>query len=195
MAVHLTGLAGVVLAVPFLIDLATSTGITGRDTAAIVYGLCLTAMIVCSALYNMFPHPNWTWLFRRLDHSAIYLKIVGTYTAFALIAGQGFVLAAVLWAVAVFGIILKLISPARWKILSILLYLGMGWGGVTFGADVFKGLPQTVFQMIAVGGILYSIGVVFHLWTRLPYHNTIWHVFVLAASAAIYTGVATAMSA
>lgn len=196
LVVHLTGLLAVAAAVPVLVYLAAPLEEqAGHVTAAMVYGLCFAAMIACSALYNIFPHPDWVWLFKRLDHSAIYLKIAGTYTAFVLIAGQGFVLAAALWAAAATGISLKLIAPHRWRGVSIALYLAMGWSAVVVGWSIFAALPGPVILLVATGGVLYTIGVVFHLCDRLPYHNTIWHVFVLAASFTIYAGVAVAVSA
>lgn len=196
LTVHVIGLFAVIAAVPMLITFATPVeGSGGHTLAALVYGLSFTAMIACSALYNVFPHPNWVWLFQRLDHSAIYLKIAGTYTAFVLIAGQGFALAAALCAAAAAGISLKLIDPKRWKWLSIALYLGMGWSAVVLGWNIFATLPAPVVGCVAAGGILYTIGVIFHLWHKLPYHNTIWHVFVLAASFTIYAGVVLAVTA
>ena len=195
-AVHVTGLLAVAAAVPVLISLATPMeGTSGHMVAAVVYGLCFAAMIASSALYNVFPHPDWVWLFQQLDHSAIYLKIAGTYTAFVLIAGQGFALAAGLWVAAATGISLKLITPKRWKWLSIALYLGMGWSAVVLGWSIFAALPGPVISLVAAGGVLYTTGVVFHLWHRLPYHNTIWHVFVLAASFTIYAGLVVAVMA
>ncbi len=195
-AVHLTGLVAVTAAVPVLFILASpAEGTAGHRDAALVYSLCFAAMITCSAIYNAFPKHDWVWLFRRLDHSAIYLKIAGTYTAFVLVAGQGFALATGLWIVAATGISLKLIAPHRWKMISIVLYLAMGWSAVILGWGLFAALPGPVIALVAAGGLLYTIGVVFHLWDRLPYHNTIWHVFVLAASFAIYAGLAFAMVA
>lgn len=194
MAVHLTGLVAVMAAVPVLIVLATLwDGNPWQVTAASVYGASLAAMISCSALYNIFPHPEWEWLLKRLDHSAIYLKIAGTYTAFVLIAGHGFALAAGLWAAAAAGISLKVVSPARWRWVGLTLYLGMGWIAAVLGHDVFTALPGPVVWLIATGGVLYTLGVVFYLWDRLPHHLTIWHVFVLAASLTIYAGVVVAV--
>lgn len=190
LAVHVTGLLAVTAAIPVLIVLAALLdGDPWQITAAAIYGASLLAMIGCSALYNIFPHPEWEWLFKRLDHSAIYLKIAGTYTAFVLIAGHGFALAAGLWAVAAAGISLKIVSPARWRWIGLTLYLGMGWVAAVLGQGVFAALPAPVIWLIAAGGMLYTLGVVFYLWDRLPHHLTIWHVFVLAASLTIYAGV------
>ena len=195
-AVHLTGLVAVAAAIPLLFYIASpAEGAHGHRVAALIYGLCFAAMITCSAIYNAFPKHDLVWLFRRLDHSAIYLKIAGTYTGFVLVAGHGFVLAAGLWAVAATGISLKLIAPHRWKMTSIVLYLAMGWSAVLLGWGLFSALPGPVIALVATGGLLYTIGVVFHLWDRLPFHNTIWHVFVLAASFTIYAGMVVAMVA
>ena len=195
-AVHLAGLVAVAAAVPMLITLAAPTeGSEGHLAAALVYGACFAAMISCSALYNVFPHPDWEWLLQRLDHAAIYVKIAGTYTAFVLVAGQGVALATGLWVAAALGITLKLIAPQRWRRFAIALYLGMGWSAVVLGWDVFARLPTLVVLMVAGGGLLYTVGVVFHLWDRLPFHNTIWHVFVLAASLLMCASVMTAILA
>ena len=108
--VHVAGLAAVIGAVPVLIVL---TALLRGDSASIlgasVYGATFTLMILCSALYNMIPRPDWAWLLRRLDHSAIYLKIAGTYTPFALISGQGAGLVAALWGAAGVGVAMKLV--------------------------------------------------------------------------------------
>lgn len=196
LAVHLAGLVAVAAAVPILIVLAAPMdGNGGHMAAALVYGTCLAAMISCSALYNIFPHPDWEWLLQRLDHSAIYLKIAGTYTTFVLVAGQGFTLATGLWVAAATGISLKLIAPKRWRWVAIALYLGMGWSAVVLGWGLFTALPTSVVLLVASGGLLYTAGVVFHLWDGLPFHNTIWHVFVLAATFTIYAGVVVAVVA
>lgn len=86
-------------------------------------------MILCSAVYHMVPHPDWTALLRRLDHSAIYCKIAGTYSAFTLISGQGLTLLAGIWAAALCGTALKLHSPEKYRWGALALYLGMGWAG------------------------------------------------------------------
>lgn len=188
--VHVAGLAAVVGAVPVLIVLTTLLrGDAPSVVGASVYGATLVLMILCSALYNMIARPDWSWLLRRLDHSAIYLKIAGTYTPFALISGQGWLLTAVLWGAAAVGVVLKAISPARFRVAALLLYLAMGWAGFVAGGDLIAALPTAVVVLMVIGGVLYSVGVVFYLWERLPFHYTIWHVFVLTASMIFYAAV------
>ena len=115
--------------------------------------------------------------------------------AFVLIAGQGFGLAAGLWAAAQAGISLKLISPRRWRWVGLSLYLGMGWAATLLGWNIFAALPVEVTALVATGGLLYTVGVGFYLWERLPFHYTIWHLFVLAASLTIYAGLVVALMA
>ena len=104
LAVHILGMIVVLTCVPVLVVLAiVSDGSATTIIGMGLYGLSFAAMILCSAVYNIFPHPDWEWLFKRLDHSAIYLKIAGTFTGFAMLAGQGFLVVGALWAAAVAG--------------------------------------------------------------------------------------------
>jgi hemolysin III len=188
--VHVAGLAAVTGAVPVLIVL---TALLRGDAASVagvsIYGGALILMILCSALYNMVERPDWSWLLRRLDHSAIYLKIAGTYTPFTLISGHGLGLTAGLWGAALAGVGLKVVSPERFRWAALALYLAMGWAGVLAGGAMLATLPGAVVALMVVGGLLYTAGVAFYLWERLLFHNTIWHVFVLAASLVFYAAV------
>ena len=193
-AVHVAGLAAALGGVPVLIVLAA---LLRGDAAAVagvaVYGATLLAMLSCSALYNMVGRGDWAWLLRRLDHAAIYLKIAGTYTAFVAVTGQGVPLMAGLWAAALAGVSLKAVSPARFRTAALALYLGMGWAGVLLGGALFGALAAPVIVLMGVGGGLYTAGVAFYLWKRLPFHNTIWHGFVLAATGVFYAAVLVAV--
>jgi hemolysin III len=190
-AVHVAGVALAIVAVPALVAAAAlGRGDAPALVGTSVYGVALILMLGCSALYNMILRPDWTWILKRLDHSAIYMKIAGTFTPFALMSGQGVALTAGLWGAAALGIGMKLADPVRFRWPGLALYLGMGWGGALAGAALFAALPGPVLALIVAGGLLYTLGVVFHLWSGLPFHNTIWHVFVLVASIAFYVAVA-----
>jgi hemolysin III len=192
--VHVTGLSLVLMAVPVLIVLtALYRGDAASLTGVSVYGGALFLMILFSAVYNIAIWSDFgaarAWLLRRLDHSAIYLKIAGTYTPFTLLSGHGLALTAGVWAAALTGVVLKIISPERFQWMALALYLGMGWAGLLVGGEMIAALPGPVIVLMIVGGALYTMGVVFYLWQRLPFHYTIWHVFVLAASLVFYAAV------
>lgn len=192
--VHLAGVSLVLMAVPVLIVL---TALYRGDVASIagvsIYGGALFAMVLFSALYNIGETSGIgaakEWLLRRLDHSAIYLKIAGTYTPFTLLSGHGVALTLGVWGAALAGITLKIISPERYKWAALALYLGMGWAGVFAGGSMLAALPFPVIVLMGLGGALYTLGVVFYLWRGLPFHYTIWHLFVLAASFVFYSAV------
>ncbi len=189
-AVHLLGLGLVVLAVPALMVV---TVLLRPEPPALwgvgVYGAALAAMIGASALYNMTPGARLRWLWRRLDHSAIYVKIAGTYTPFTLLTGQGAALTVGLWSAAAVGVALKLASPERCRWLALALYLGMGWAGVVAGQAMIAALPGPVVALMLAGGLTYTLGVTFYLWRGLRFHLAIWHVFVLCASVLFYVAV------
>jgi hemolysin III len=192
-AVHVAGIAFALVAGPVLIGLAWARGETAALVGASVYVASMLAMFGCSACYNLITLPSWTETLRRLDHAAIYLKIAGTYTPFAampLAAGPGKALLLGVWAVAGFGLLVKLLGLRRLDPFSIPLYLGLGWAMVWVWDDVSALLAGPTLRLLAVGGALYTLGVVFHLWRRLPFQNAIWHLHVLAATACMYAAVA-----
>lgn len=198
--IHIIGVALVLLAVPVLITLAAVLRDEPAVIAAIsIYGVTLIIMIVSSASHNLFS-PRLTgrapeWL-RRVDHSAIYLKIAGTYTPFAVIAGGtvGRWLLIGVWSGAALGTLWKLVAPHRWERASVLLYLALGWAFVAAAGPVSAALTPATTILIIVGGCLYTIGVVFHVWDRLPYQNAIWHLFVLLASFVFYSAMLVEIS-
>ena len=189
--VHVVGLVIALLAVPVLITLAV---VLHGDMRAIVgaslYGVALIAMLLCSALYNMTWDVRRKAFFRHFDHTAILCKIAATYTPFMMLSsgGGGWLLPG-LWGAAVTGAVMRFMAPDRLKIAAVALALGMGWAGLFAGDAFFAGLSTAVITLIVVGGSLYTIGVGFFLFDRLPFHYTIWHLFVLAASAVFYAAV------
>ncbi len=190
--VHAVGVTvGTVSIIALLIIAAPTVGIW-EFTSILVYGVGLLAVLTISALYNLWPISPIKWMLRRFDHSAIYLLIAGTYTPFItqMKAGaESLLLLGGVWLTSVLGIALKLLFPGRFDRLSILLYLFLSWSGVMAYETVFGALPDSTFWLLAIGGILYTAGVVFHLWESLRYQNAIWHGFVLVAAACHYGAV------
>ena len=154
-----------------------------------VYGAGLLAMLGCSALYNIAGDSPRKALWRRLDHAAIFVMIAGTYTPFLAIAiggGWGTGLLVFVWTVATAGVVLKLLQPGWLETLSIAAYLLLGWTILVAIDHLIAAVSLGAFVLLAAGGILYSIGVLFYRWDRLPYQKAIWHGFVLAAAACHY---------
>jgi len=157
-----------------------------------IYGLALVATFSFSAGYHLVVRPKLKELLRRFDHAAIFLMIAATYTPFVLIKMNtpwGLGLLAVVWTIAAIGIALKLLAPRFLDGLSVALYLVQGWAVLAAWKPLMLALPGVALTLLMVGGVLYTIGVVFHLWERLPYQNAIWHGFVLSAASCHFAAV------
>ncbi|GGA59687.1 DNA-binding protein [Nitratireductor aestuarii] len=160
----------------------------GVALAASVYAVTLVATLTMSAVYNMWPVSPVKWKLRKYDHAAIFLLIAGTYTPFALqMEATG--LLVWMWSVAATGVFLKIVFPGRFDRLAILLYLGLGWSGAALFDTMLTSLSPTVLWLILAGGVVYSVGVVFHVWHSLRFQNAIWHGFVLAGAIIHYSAV------
>lgn len=195
-AVHVIGVIFALMAVPVLVTLALLWhGDRTTILAATVYGASLIAMLACSALYHMTPASQWRGILRRMDHTMIYVKIAGTYTPFVVLTGaQAGPLLTGLWAAAIVGATLKILAPHRFRWIALGLYLGMGWAGLVVAGDLVVALTPGAFALMLIGGSLYTFGVVFFLWQTLPFHNTIWHVCVLAATTIFYVALVIQLS-
>lgn len=190
--VHLLGLAFAVGAVTTLAVLLSLRPDLPRGISLGLYALGLVAMLGCSALYHMTSHAHWKALFRRFDHAAIFVMIAGSYTPFALmvIGGiWGWALLGFVWGIALAGVALKLLYPLRFDKLSVAAYLLLGWTVLAALQPLVDAASLAGLVLLLTGGGLYSLGVVFHLWERLPFQNAIWHVFVLAAAACHFAAI------
>lgn len=150
-----------------------------------IYGTTLVLLYLASTLYHSFTNEHLKHIFKILDHSAIYLLIAGTYTPFTLVPLHGvlgWTVFGLVWGIAVIGIVLQVFFVGRFKYISTLCYLLMGW----FIIIAIKPLIATVAPLgilwLIIGGLFYTLGSVFYLWHKLPYNHAIWHLFVLAGS-------------
>jgi hemolysin III len=172
-----------------LLSVAFSSATQAEFVSLMVYLFGLLSMLGLSAAYNLLPCISRRLALRCLDHSAIYLMIAGTYTAVLAqmnsdAAPVGLLIA--VWIIAAIGIALKLLLPGRFDRLSLLLYLLLGWsGGLAFG-PIATALPSVSLWLLAVGGIIYTIGIIFHRWKSLRFQNAIWHGVVLVAACCHY---------
>jgi hemolysin III len=157
-----------------------------------IYVAGLLSMLVFSATYNLWPVSPTKWVLRRFDHSAIYVLIAATYTPFIVELKQSLFAYALLigvWCVAIWGIVLKLRWPGRFDRLAVGLYLALGWSGAMLYDSAITALPTSALACVIAGGVLYSLGVIFHAWRRLRFQNVIWHCFVLLGAGCHYTAV------
>jgi len=157
-----------------------------------VYGTTLVLLYLASALYHGPRSPRRKERLRVLDHAAIFLLIAGTYTPFALVTLRGpwgWSLFGIVWGLALAGVLLEVCSPGRFPVLSLSLYLGMGWLVVIAGKPLLAALPRGGMAWLVAGGLAYTLGVAFYLWRALPFHHAVWHLFVLAGSALQFFGI------
>ena len=196
--VHGIGLAFALIGVTAMIFYATLWSTSGQLVAAVIYGAGLVATLSISFLYNLYPVSKTKWFLRRFDHSSIFVLIAATYTPFLQRGWDDPFLFGMLigiWAIALVGILIKCVFPGRFDRVAILLYLAMGWSGVFAAGPLLSQLTETTLILILIGGIIYSCGVIFHVWEKLRFQNAIWHGFVVAAAAVHYSAVLTCLSA
>ena len=194
-AIHAVGVAASLAAAAVLVAVAFVYLPAGAAAAVTIYCAGMLAVFCFSAAYNLSSGPR-KWLLQRFDQAAIYVKIAATYTPFAAIkmgGTAGFALLAVVWGVALLGAAAKLTMPARLVRTSYVLYLAQGWACVFTLQPLLAALEGTTALLLLLGGVLYTVGVVFHLSSRLPYNNAIWHGFVLVASACHFGAVVEAV--
>ena len=190
--IHVISVAASLVALVALLIVGVKAQATLLIASLAIYGTALVATFSFSAGYHLIVRPKLKAIFRRLDHAAIFLMIAGTYTPFILIKMNdtwGLTLLAVVWAMAAIGIAIKLFAPRYLDGVSTALYLVQGWAVIVAWQPLVSALPHDVALMLGIGGVLYTVGVVFHLWERLPFQNAIWHGFVLVAASVHYAAV------
>lgn len=189
--IHVLGILFAVNASLWLLFNVTGLSVVVSVT---VYCAGLLAMIGFSAAYNLMPqHRPSKLVLRRLDHAAIFIMIAATYTPFAvnrLDGSMGTIILTVIWLAAMFGVTMKVLFPTRFERASIALYMAMGWLIVTVIEPLAHSVATLDFWLLMAGGIVYSAGIVFYLWERIPYHKAIWHAAVLAAAVLHFSSIA-----
>lgn len=194
--IHWIGVATGLASVTIMMG-AAMTWLPATSTLSLaIYGAGMLAMFCCSAAYHMLPVEEWKSVLRRLDHAAIFVKIAGTYTPFTAIklgGTSGLTLLTLVWTVALAGAAGKLFLSSTWDRFAVPLYLLLGWVGIIVFVPLASSIGTVALALLAAGGVLYTVGVVFHLWTSLPYQNAIWHAFVLIATGCHFGAVTTAL--
>ncbi|MDN2668939.1 hemolysin III family protein [Vibrio sp. 14N.309.X.WAT.E.F5] len=177
------GVVGLILllirAFDYRADMLTITSMT-------VYGSSIILLFLASTLYHSITTEKTKRLLKTLDHCAIYLLIAGSYTPFLLVGLRtplAMGLMAVIWGIALVGIIMKIAFVYRFKRLSLFIYLAMGWLSLIVVYQLAMNIDIGGLVLLAVGGVIYSLGVIFYVAKRIPYNHAIWHLFVLAGCA------------
>ena len=150
-----------------------------------IYGASLFLLFLNSTLYHSFSLTRYKEVFQKIDHSSIYLLIAGTYTPYLMVsigglAGYGFL--ALVWALAIGGIIFEVSAIGRWPKLSTFLYLGLGWLSVFIIYPLAQSIPLTGILLLALGGVTYSLGTIFYRMKDNKWMHIIWHLFVLGGA-------------
>ena len=190
---HGIGVVGVLIGTPVLLLAAFHHGSISFLIGTIVFTVTMLLLYLGSMLYHAWPQTPAKSILQVLDHSAIFLLIAGTYTPFALgpLRGVwGWTMLGVIWALAVFGTLVKAIrGTSSHRKLAMALYLGMGWLAIIFIRPLALAVPLSVVLWLVAGGIAYTTGVLFYVNRRLRYSHFVWHLFVLVGTGCHFAAV------
>ena len=187
-------LFGIISLIVLLIS-AIKKGSTISVVAFSIYGACLILMYLSSTLYHSITNEKAKQILRVFDHSSIFLFIAGTYTPIALLTMDGYLrisVLALMWIIALAGVTFKILTFNkfdRYKAISLIIYIGMGWLTVFTIKPIIQMTSVGFFMWVLAGGLLYSFGTIFYANKKIPYNHAIWHLFVLAASVAHFVGI------
>lgn len=162
-----------------------------------IFGLTLVMLYTASTLYHSFHPPKLKKIFQRFDHISIYLLIAGTYTPYMVVSlgdSNGPIMLGFIWSLAVLGLFLDMVNPRRIEILQLFIYLFMGWACLLVYSNLQETIPTAGMVWLTVGGIAYTIGVVFYVlddMNKLRHAHGIWHLFVLTGSTSHFISIIT----
>ena len=157
-----------------------------KDISFSIFTVSLIVMFVMSVLAHSLSFTKAKKLFLIFDHASIFLLIAGTYSPFALLSLKGIsgvILLIVVWLLALGGILFKAIFTEKLKILTLVLYLVMGWIGIVVIYPLFLAVKHIVFILLVLGGLSYSVGTIFYCSKKIRFNHAIWHLFVLLGGA------------
>ncbi|MEM0898628.1 MAG: hemolysin III family protein [Pseudomonadota bacterium] len=195
--IHAVGIVASLFACGWLWGIGFANFHTGLGIAVALYAVLVIALFMCSCAYHHTPVETLRPFLRRLDQSAIFFKIAGTYTPLVFIIGTtfGFSVLAFVWSCAVLGAAFKMFTGERLSRYTVSMYLALSWASLLLIWPMYHALPGLSLTLIALGGITYTTGVYFHQASGMHFNNAIWHAFVVAGSAMHYTAIGIAASA
>ncbi|AOW76666.1 hypothetical protein A3Q34_07215 [Colwellia sp. PAMC 20917] len=183
---HALGAILSVMACYMLLTAALADNSLVKIVSYAVYGASLVLLFTASTFYHAFQNPSKKKLFKLLDHCAIYLLIAGTYTPLMMVALNdqlGTIMLTVIWSMAILGVFFKMKFGHRYKKTSLITYLGMGLISITIIEQLNDKLSDQALTLLALGGIIYCLGVIFYVQKRIHFNHAIWHLFVLGGAA------------
>jgi len=154
-------------------------------TAYIIYGASLFTLFLNSTLYHSFSFSKYKAIFQKLDHGSIYLLIAGTYTPYLMISIGGvfgYSLLSIIWILAIAGIAFEVVATDKFPKLSTYMYLGLGWLGVVILYPLYHSIEVNGLFLLALGGIIYSLGTIFYRMKSNKWMHVIWHLFVIGGA-------------
>ena len=182
---HGIGAALGIAALVILVVFAALQGDPWRVVSFAIYGSTLIILFMASTLYHGIQHPGAKSILERFDHAGIYLLIAGTYTPILLVSMRGawgWSLFGVIWGIAALGAGYEISSARKKGKFSVIAYILMGWLCVIALRQLLISVSPGGLAWLAAGGLLYTAGVIFYVWHKLPYNHAIWHLFVLGGS-------------
>ncbi|MBN1407237.1 MAG: hemolysin III family protein [Calditrichaceae bacterium] len=182
------GIAGLSL----LVVMAAKQNDVWKIVSFSIYGSTLIILYLASTLYHSFRNEKIKSMLKIIDHASIYILIAGTYTPFMLInlrGPWGWSIFGSIWGMAILGIFFKVFFIGKAKKLSLIVYVFMGWLCMIALKEMLIKIPTGGMIWLAVGGLFYTLGIIFYIWRKLPYNHAVWHLFVLAGSISHYFSV------
>lgn len=192
---HGIGVVFGIVALTILLILSIKKGDTPAIVSFSIYGACIILMFLSSTLYHSFTKEKVKDVLRVFDHSSIFLFIAGTYTPIVILTLKGNLRIGILigiWAMAISGVVFKILTYGKfdkYKILSLIFYIGMGWVAIIPIKKIIEATSINFFYWILLGGLIYTLGTIFYSIKKIPYNHAIWHLFVLAASITHFVGI------
>ncbi|GHV12202.1 hemolysin D [Fibrobacterales bacterium] len=181
-----------IASVPVLSAVGANTGNVPGIVGATIYAFSFLMLFTFSTLYHSTQNTDAKKMLRTFDHISIYFLIAGTYTPFLLVYMLdpfGITLLSIQWSLVLIGTIFKVFFTGRFKVVSTIIYIVMGWLLLVGGKRFFSVLPTSVLVLLLVGGGLYTLGCIFYLNKKIYHHHAIWHLFVLSAAICHYVAV------
>jgi hemolysin III len=172
-------------ALALLVVFASIYGDAWQIVSFSIFGSTMILLYLASTLYHSVRSPRLKKLFKTLDHSAIYLLIAGTYTPLmigSIRGGMGWTLFGIVWGLAAFGIVMKFLQIQKFRKVSTLVYVLMGWMCLMAARQLLENVPPVSLVFLVTGGLVYTFGVIFYTCKKIPFNHAIWHLFVLGGS-------------